>query len=114
MADEKDYVEKMLDQAEKGKLGGTLRESRPEGQPVVRPSLPALLLGAPKPPPPPKSHLPQGVSQSPEGDIGAHRGAELRAAFPRQIKNSGGYDKNPLSVKKFDCANDYGDGASTR
>lgn len=113
MADEKDYVQDMLDKAEKGQLGGTLKGSRPEGVPVVRPSLPRILTNPPQMPSP-KSHMPSGASQSPKGDLGALRGRELGAAFPRPIKRSGDTPKNPLTYSAFDSANDYGDGASTR
>ena len=36
-----------------------------------------------------KSHLPKGVDLSPKGDIGEHRQMEMRAAFPRRIKDAG-------------------------
>ena len=106
--DKKDYVQDMLDKAEQGKLGGTLRESRPEGTKIQRPQMPRLTF------PPIKSNLPSGASLSPKGDLGALRGRELGAAFPRPIKNSGKTPSNPLTYSAFDSANDYGDGASTR
>lgn len=62
--------------------------------------------------PAPKCHLPSGASQSPKGDLGALSARELRAAFPRQIKRSGGSLSNPLSYRKPSVANDYGNGAS--
>lgn len=109
--DKKDYVQDMLDKAEKGQMGGTLRGSRPEGQPVPRPQMPQILKSLF---PTVKNNLPSGASQSPKGDLGALRGRELGAAFPRPIKNSGKTPSNPLTYSAFDSANDYGDGASTR
>ena len=39
--------------------------------------------------PSPKSYLPKGATLSPKGDLGARRGAEVRGAFHRPIKNAG-------------------------
>lgn len=36
-----------------------------------------------------KDHMPTGAGMSPSGDIAAHRGKEVRAAFPRPIKSAG-------------------------
>lgn len=105
----KDPVDRMLHLAEQGKLGGTLKGSRPEGASIPRPFGSSLSeQGAPSQPAP-KSHLPSGVSQSPKGDIGDHRERELKAAFPRQIKRSGSDMNNPLSYRKPQHINDYGD-----
>ena len=103
----RDYVDRALDKAEKGKLGGTLRGSRFEGATLPRPALPQT------PPPPPKSHKPSGVSLSPKGDLGDHRAREARAAFPRGFKRAGngttGSPSSQMSYSKPKVANDYGD-----
>jgi|RhiMethySRZTD1v2_1073278.scaffolds.fasta_scaffold14807_4 hypothetical protein len=99
----------MLDLAEQGKLGGTLKGSRPEGNPVPRPFGSSLATQGAQTPPPPKSHKPSGVSLSPKGDLGDARQREVKAAFPRQIKRSGGSMSNPLSYRKPSVMNDYGD-----
>ena len=109
----KDPVERMLDLAEQGKLGGTLKGSRPEGNTVPRPFGSSLATQGSQIPPAPKSHMPSGVDQSPKGDIGDHRQRELKAAFPRQIKKSGGDMPNPLSYRKPQVSNDYGDRGAT-
>ena len=100
-----DYMEAALDKAEKGKLGGTLRGSRFEGNTLPRP-MPQ------SPPPPPKSHKPSGVSLSPKGDLGDHRAREARAAFPRNFKRMGeGTDGTPssrMSYRRPRIMNDYG------
>jgi hypothetical protein len=36
-----------------------------------------------------RSHMPKGATQSPKGDLGARRGAEVRGAFPHAIKAAG-------------------------
>lgn len=59
--------------------------------------------------PAPKCHLPSGASQSPKGDLESLKQRELRAAFPRQIKRSGGAPSNPLTYRRPQVANDYGD-----
>ena len=38
----------------------------------------------------PISHLPKGVTLSPEGDLGTKSEKELKAAFPHAVKDSGG------------------------
>lgn len=82
-----DYIDKMLKQAEAGKLGGTLKNSRPEGTPLPRPfQMPPDKPDVPKP----KSNAPkgEGFAKLPR-DIGKAAQDEALKVFKRPIKRSG-------------------------
>lgn len=94
-----DYIDKMLKQAEAGKLGGTLKNSRPEGTPLPRPfQMPPDKPDIPKP----KSNAPKGMATSVKGDLGYYRGVEADKVFGRKMKGWGrtGACAKPLTYRK--------------
>ena len=100
----RDPIARMLDQAEKGQLGGTLRQSRPEGDPIQRP-----FQAPPRDYSTPPSKAPRGMANSVEGDIGMYRQQEARKVFS---KLAGKDISNPLNYRKPETAIDakYGPG----
>jgi hypothetical protein len=88
----RDPIEKMLEQAEKGKLGGTLSGSRPEGTVIRRP-----FTAPPRDYSTPPSKAPRGMGTKVEGDLGEYRQMEARKVFPGI---SGKDTSNPLRYRK--------------
>lgn len=87
-----DAIERMLKQAERGELGGTLRRSRPEGERIIRPFSPP-----PRDNGTPPSKAPRGMANAVQGDLGAYRQQEARKVFP----GIAGKDaSNPLRYRK--------------
>jgi hypothetical protein len=100
----RDPIERMLEQAERGKLGGTLRQSRPEGTPYPRP-----FQAPPRDYSTPPSKAPRGMANEVMGDIGAYRQQEAVKVFGAQ---GGKSISNPLRYRKPETAIDakYGPG----
>lgn len=88
----RDPIEHMLEMAEKGKLGGTLRQSRPEGQVIQRP-----FQQPPRDYNTPPSKAPRGMANAVEGDLGMYRQQEAKKVFPGL---SGKDESNPLRYRK--------------
>ena len=101
----KDYVDDMLEKAEKGKLGGTLKNSRPEGQPVPRPRWGQIWTAPPQPDKTPPSKAPYGMASAVKGDIGMYRQKEAGKAFSRRSLG-GGTISNPLHYRTPETAID--------
>lgn len=72
-----DPITRMLKQVEEGKLGGTLRQSRPEGDRIKRP-----FQMAPRDYGTPPSKAPKGMAYAVEGDLGKYRQMEAKKVFP--------------------------------
>lgn len=94
----RDPIQRMLDQAEKGQLGGTLKQSRPEGDQIIRP-----FQAPPRDYSTPPSKAPRGMATSVEGDIGMYRQQEAVKVFGAQ---GGKSISNPLSYRKPETAID--------
>lgn len=93
-----DPIERMLKQAERGELGGTLSRSRPEGRIYPRP-----FQAPPRTDQTPPSKAPRGMATSVEGDLGKYRQQEMVKIFGAQ----GGKDEsNPLRYRKPQTAID--------
>jgi hypothetical protein len=56
----------------------------------------------------PKSYMPRGAEMSPQGDIGAHRGAEADKVFPTFHPGRTGACAKALTYRKPASANDAG------
>ena len=100
----RDPITRMLEQAEKGQLGGTLKQSRPEGDKIIRP-----FQAPPRDYSTPPSKAPRGMANSVEGDLGMYRQQEARKVFPGL---AGQDETNPLRYRKPETAIDakYGPG----
>ena len=72
-----DPITKMLKQAEEGKLGGTLRQSRPDDGRVIRP-----FTSPPRDYSTPPSKAPRGMGNAVQGDLGKYRQIEAKKVFP--------------------------------
>lgn len=53
-----------------------------------------------------KSHMPEGATMSPKGDLGQHRADEVRGAFPRPIKAAGRGNLKGLPYRRPETATD--------
>jgi hypothetical protein len=93
-----DPIERMLKQAEQGKLGGTLRQSRPEGNRIQRP-----FQASPRDESTPPSKAPRGMGNAVQGDLGKYRQEEARKVFPGI---PGKDTSNPLHYRKPETAID--------
>ena len=94
----RDPITRMLEQAEKGQLGGTLKQSRPEGDKIIRPFQPP-----PRDYSTPPSKAPRGMANNVEGDLGMYRQQEARKVFPGL---AGKDESNPLRYRKPETAID--------
>ena len=55
-----------------------------------------------------KDHMPSGATQSPSGDIAAHRAKEIKSVFSRPIKAAGKGPTSALPYRTPETANDGG------
>jgi len=95
-------IDKMLQQAEKGKSPSTYGQQK--GGVYGVGSTMSLQSPQPKqiPMPPPKSYAPRGMGNAVKGDLGYYRGVEAGRAFENPIKKAGrtGACAKPLTYRK--------------
>jgi len=74
----KDRIKDLLEEADKGKSGGTLKEQRQfvGSEQVTRPQIPGVTF------PKPVSKAPKGMGNAVKGDIGSFRQEEAKKVFP--------------------------------